>query len=166
MWKHLRDYPARMGRAVDKGDHRALGRALREDFGSTRFIWSRRENKVRQAISFLKAKQTGLFTHQQLSSMSPDEAALQFDFEALDSLVRRLRREDEHWQRFFTKNRIKPFVVTYEDFAGNFEQTISDCLKHLGINPAQAAIQPPKRNRQLADPITDKWVELYQRQKQ
>jgi LPS sulfotransferase NodH len=165
MWKHLQTYPARTGRSVDTGDHRGLGRALREDFGRTRFIWSRREDKVRQAVSFLKAKQTGLFTHQQLSSLSPDEAALHFDFEAVDALVRRLQREDNHWQRFFTKNRLKPHTVTYEEFAERFEATITECLEHLGIDPAQARIQPPQRNQKLADPLTDAWLDLYHRHK-
>jgi LPS sulfotransferase NodH len=166
MWKHLQTLPERLGQGVDRGDHRGLHRVLRREFGKTRFLWSRREDKVRQAISFLKAKQTGLFTHQQLSRLTPDEAALHFDFETVDALVRRLRREEDHWQRFFRKNGIKPLVITYEAFTEQYEQGVRQCLEHLGLDPQIAEIRPPQRNRKLADPLTDAWVELYQQARQ
>ena len=161
MWKHLQKFPGRMGIPCAQRDHRRLARTLRSTFGDTRFIWSRREDKVRQAISFLKAKQTGLFTHQQLGAITPDDDALEFDFDTIHELATRFQHEEDEWKTFFAANRIKPLTVTYESFAPDFEDTITRTLKHIGVYDKSLQIPAPKRNKKLADTTSESWFQLY-----
>ena len=161
MWKHLQRFPGKMDIPCAQRDHRRLARALRTTFGPTRYIWSRREDKVKQAISFVKAKQTGLFTHQQLESITPDEAALEFDFDAVDELVQRFENEEKEWETFFSINKIKPLTVTYEEFAPNYDSTIENALRHIGVYEKGMEIPQPKRNKKLADKTSKAWRQLY-----
>jgi LPS sulfotransferase NodH len=166
MWKHLQKFPQRMEIPCAMRDHRRLARVLRSSFGPARYIWSRREDKVRQAISFLKAKQTRLFTHQQRALGGHlDETALEFDFDAISALVTRLEREEEEWKTFFDLNGITPLIVTYEDFAPDYEETIKGCLKHIGVYEESLEIAAPNRNQKLADPVSETWVRLYGEEK-
>ncbi len=149
-WQNLEDFPLRMGAPCAAADHRQLARTLLAHLGPTRFIWCRREDKVRQAISFLKAKQ---------SHLHPIPHPLRFDFPSLHALAARFQHEELTWQTFFKTNRIRPLVVTYESFAPDFHLTISRTLKFLGAR--RSPVPDPIPNKPPADSTSDTWFRLY-----
>lgn len=163
MWRHLRQFPRRMDIPCAMQDHRRLARSLRQVFGRSHFIWSRREDKVAQAISFLKAKQTGLFTHQQAAEgqRQADEAKLAYDFQAIDSLVERLEDEERQWRKIFQLGRIRPLTINYEDIASDYPGEVERALRHIGVWNRKCEIRKPERNRKLADATTAEWHRRY-----
>ena len=91
---------------------------------------------------------------------------LEFDPEMIDHLLRQLIIQDAAWQEFFSKNKITPLVVIYEDFAQNYEGTILEILKYLGISiPCNISFNKPKLKKQ-ADSLSEQWVQQYRILKQ
>lgn len=164
MWKHLRQLPRKMSIPCAMRDHQRLARTLRQTFGRSHFIWSRREDKTAQAISFLKAKQTGLFTHQQEAQgqRKADRSKLAYNFGAIDTLVRRLEDEERQWQTFFELGKIRPLTINYEDIAADYTGEVERALRHVRVWGKGCEIRKPERNRKLADETTALWHQRYQ----
>ncbi len=163
MWKHVRQFPRRMDLPIAMKDHRRIARSLRQTFQPAVFIWCRREDKIRQAVSLVKAKKTRLFTHQQrigLPDKEPDEPP-PFNFDEIDAAVKRFEDEEREWQTFFEAGRIDPLVFTYETFTADFVHHIEKALHHIGLDPAGLTVESPKHNQPLADETNEAWRRRY-----
>jgi len=128
-------------------------------FPNLHYIWIKRENKVRQAISLVKAKQTGVWTVTADSSPRP-MGKTAFSFQLIDLMVYELEAQDAAWKRYFKKYNIQPLVVIYEDLVSNSEKTALQILKELGI-PTEQVTFAPNRLRQQADEESEEWVQRY-----
>ncbi len=125
-------------------------------FPDLRFIWMRRRDKIRQAISLVKAKQTRIYNSMQAASGAlPGKAT--YDFAAIKREVRRLHKDDRSWGAFFQQAGVSPFVVVYEDFVATYHATIRDLLRFLGQNVPDGFQAPPTNYQRLADAVNDEW---------
>ena len=129
-----------------------------------------REDKVRQAVSWFKARQTGIWGQDQGKSapklgrawrlgdepLQPGELA--FDYEGIATLVRRAEAEDAAIGQFLATSEIEPFRVVYEEFSPRYEETILALLRWLGVTPPPDLTLPDPRSVKLADDRTDLWV--------
>jgi len=125
-------------------------------FPGLRFVWMRRGDKIRQAISLVKAKQTKIYNSLQAASGAvPGEAT--YDFAAIGREVKRLHKDDRAWGAFFQQAGVSPFLVVYEDFVANYHATIRDLLRFLGQNVPDGFRAPPTNYQRLADAVNDEW---------
>jgi LPS sulfotransferase NodH len=128
-----------------------------------RYVWIRRDDTVRQAVSLWKALQT-----QQWRRDSDDDAGgsgLRFSFPAVDHLKLRIDEHNEAWQDFFDGCGAEPVRVVYEELAETYEGTVLRLLEELGIRiPEDFAVEKPRMRRQ-ADDISEEWVRLYRENK-
>src|ERR1700677_787554 len=97
---------------------------LKRSFPDPRFIFLKRRDKVRQAVSYYKAIWTQVW-----HSLKPDPNSGQpapapapvrtaaFNFRQIDRYLKYLTESEESWGRYFEEVGIKPFVVVYEDFS-------------------------------------------------
>ncbi len=125
-----------------------------------RYIWIRRRDKVRQAVSLYKAVQS---QHWELYTNDPiiPYQELAFDFEAIKYWLQTIIRDEASWQEYFTQCGIYPFNIFYEDFVAAYEATILGVLRYLKIAiPEDFAIDKPQL-RKLADTISEQWVQKY-----
>jgi trehalose 2-sulfotransferase len=139
-------------------------------FPDLHLIWVRREDKVRQAISWFKARQTGVWGQGQQQSvpklgrawrlgdepLQPEE--LSFEYNGIAALARQAEAEDAAIGQFFTTSGIEPFHVVYEEFSPRYEETIFALLRWLGVTPPSDLTLPDPRTVKLADDRTDEWV--------
>ena len=106
---------------------------------AVKWIWLRRRNKVRQALSWLIAQKTGI------SGLTPDgpvgqsEALLkQADIEEgeLSYHTIRFMLSDQTWENFFRLNQIEPYTLFYEDFIDplTWEMTVASILDFLEVD--------------------------------
>src|SRR5215207_10478124 len=105
-----------------------LPEILHRLFPNLHLVWVTREDKVRQAISWFKARQTGVWGQDQGQSSSKlgrawrlgDEplqpGELAFDYDGIATLVRQAEAEDVAIGQFFASSVIEPFRVVYEEF--------------------------------------------------
>src|SRR5436305_11544080 len=105
---------------------------LNSVFPKLSYVWMRRRDKVRQAVSHAKARQTNV-------GIVPDEFVPKtirepvFSFQQLHFMVRELETHDVAWQRYFATHGIRPYTVFYEDFVGYYEETVLNIMRYLSI---------------------------------
>jgi trehalose 2-sulfotransferase len=142
---------------------------LAATFPDLRFVLLVRRDKVRQAVSYYRAIQTGVWWSirpetdepRQTPAPEPQVAVPVFDFEQIDHWVRALAEFESNWRRYLQDLGVKPFEVVYEDFAENYDSTILAVLDYLGISmPAGQEVAPP-RLRKMADELSEEWVRRY-----
>jgi LPS sulfotransferase NodH len=137
-----------------------LDELLRALFHDPLYVWVRREDTVRQAVSMWKAIQT--------RSWSKDEAAHrpdpQYSFAALDHLVERFDAEDVGWYRYFAAHRIEPVLVTYErDLEERPRDTVLRVLDGIGVVAPENWHPPQPTASRQADELSEEWVRAYHR---
>ena len=143
-------------------------------FPNLHLIWVSRNDKVRQAISWFKARQTGVWgqdTRREAPKLGRawrigDEpllpGELEFDYEGIAELFRQAETEDAAIERFCAESGQDVFRVVYEDFAPRYAETVADILRWMDIAPGDLSLPRP-RTAKLADDRTDEWVERFQK---
>ena len=136
-------------------------------FYNPKYIWIRRLDKLRQAISYHKAEQNNVWYLPEAQADESNKARieLKYDYFMIDFLCDRFVIEEKGWASFFKTQNIEPFIVAYEDFIDSYEQTTRQLLDYLKISlPSDFQIKEATSKKQ-ADALTDKWVQKYLRQK-
>ena len=99
-----------------------------------RYVWIRRADTTRQAVSLWKALQT-----QQWRRDSDDDIGgqgLRFSFAAVNHLKLRIDEHNEAWQDFFDGCGEEPLKVVYEDLVEDYEGTVLRLLEGIGDPPS------------------------------
>ena len=124
-----------------------------------RYVWMRRRDTTRQAVSLWKALQT-----QQWRRDSDEEVGgrgLRFNFAAVNHLKMRIDEHNVAWQDFFEVCGVEPMEVVYEELVEDYRGTVLWLLEGIGIStPQNFAVAEPKMRRQ-ADELSEEWVRLY-----
>lgn len=132
---------------------------LASAFPNPRYIWVTRRDKVRQAVSLVRAKQSEAWVQRPGEKANGGE--LRFNFQLIDSAVRQILREEADWANFFSAAGIEPLTVVYEDLALDRVQWTIRVLNHLGIPlPMNFEFQSPSIRKQ-ADDLSEDWVRRY-----
>jgi LPS sulfotransferase NodH len=141
-----------------------LLQVLDEIFPQARWIYSRRNDKVRQAVSWWRSLQTQQWFDIDSQEIPPPIADPKYDFEGIATLHRRILCEESAWLEFFAAIGEIPLVVDYEDLAASYEATIAAVLQYIGLVKQAPAMLPPPRLRQQSDVTNEDWVDRYRRQ--
>ncbi len=130
-----------------------LGRA----FGRCRYIHLRRADTVAQAVSRLKAEQTGLW-HRigDWEERVPDRSGPpQYDEEAIAAFRAEAEADNAAWIAWFEANGLDPLPVLYEDLSRDPVATVSALLDRLDLPvPKELAVE----NERLADAESEAWI--------
>ena len=158
MWAHLKHFrAATLGELPESTSNAEL---LRQHLGEDlRCIWARREDKLRQAISMWKAKQTNIYNSIQTSANERPEPAKQpeFDFEEIKKIVARFEKEEASWKNFFEENHFPYRAVTYETFVTRYQEETRELVEFLGIDVPENFSVAPTTYTRLVDFINDDW---------
>jgi len=159
MWAYFRDFVrlARRTRGLEDVRPCDVPGAVLPNL--RRFVWIRRWDTTRQAVSLWKALQT-----QQWRRDSDEDVGgqgLRFSFAAVDHLKLRIDEHNAAWQAFFDGCGVEPLRVVYEDLIEDYEGTMLRLLEAIGIPiPENFAIEKPRMKRQ-ADELSEEWGRLY-----
>lgn len=136
------------------------GALLERLFRAPRYVWVSRRDTVRQAVSMWKALQTRNWRDGNGDGgRSPPE----YRFEGIDHLVRRFGADEEGWRAFFSRHRITPLRLSYEDdVERDSEGTIRRVLEWIGEAPPPGW-RPGQPTRRQSDARSDDWVAAYHR---
>ena len=128
-------------------------------FPNLRYIFVRRNDRVRQAISLYRAVVTRKWVDIDGSDLPyVRDVDVHYDFRRILSLEQHLERVDAKWREFFRARRLEPFVVTYEDFAADYAGGVRRVLRHLGIRNANTLRIDPPRMKKQADDESEEWA--------
>lgn len=136
---------------------------IRAAFGRTLFLHLTRRDKVEQAVSYVKAQQSGLWhvapDGTELERLSlPHEPA--YDADALRTRLEEMTGYDRDWERWFAAERISPLRITYEALSEDPIHALRRILDRLGLSPDHADGAEPGVAK-LADRTSRDWVERF-----
>ena len=128
-------------------------------FGPTLFIHLSRPDRLGQAISLLRAEQTGLWHRRsdgtELERTAPPQDA-RYDAEAIARHMNALSARDEAWERWFEQEGLRPLTVRYDALSDDPQKVLAKILSVLGLDPSIAhSIETP--TAKLADAESQQW---------
>jgi len=158
MWESLAELVDRLAhlypeRETDSG-------RLEAAFGRVVYIHLVRQDKVAQAISRLKAEQSGLWHvaadgSERERMTAPQEP--EYDADSIDAYIRESQAHDAAWGKWFAEQGVEPLEITYEDLASEPRAMLAKVLVALGLDPAEADGVEVK-TRKMADEDSVDWA--------
>lgn len=133
---------------------------FRSAFGPAFYVHLSRQDKVAQAVSRLKAEQSGLWhvaaDGTERERVKPGQAPV-YDARGLSEQVAALEVNDAAWASWFARQGIQPLRITYEALSTEPRAVLATVLSSLGLDPALAGTIEPRTTR-LADPESREWA--------
>lgn len=134
-------------------------------FGRIAYVHLARMDKVAQAVSLVKARQTGLWhrnadgtERERLSA--PREPA--YDHAAIHRAVVALARADRAWDGWFGQQEVQPMRLAYEELVARPAAAVAAICAMVGVDPPEVGAAPPGLAK-LADAVSVDWAERYRR---
>ena len=136
-----------------------LGR-FRAVFGPCRFVYLKREDKVAQAVSYVKAEQSGLW------HVAPDgreverlaaPAVPRYDANRIAACVEEMVGYDRQWEDWFAAERVAPLRLSYDALAARPDAVLAQVLTALGQDASKARGVSPGVAK-LADRESESWI--------
>jgi LPS sulfotransferase NodH len=160
-WPHVRRLhdAFKPRRKLLRGGRSSL-RLLEEIFAGPRYVWIRRKDKVKQAISFWRSVQTKLYniaSEQVVESVEPE-----FHYEEIHKIVQRFEKHDRGWERLFEAGGAEPLVVEFETFVKSMDRTLEQVLEFLEIRLPAGFSFPTPRLKKISNQLNDDWYRRYQ----
>ncbi|HBF29285.1 Stf0 family sulfotransferase, partial [Rhizobium sp.] len=132
-------------------------------FGKTLFIYLTRPDKVEQAVSCVKALQTGLWhvapDGTEMERQSPPQKPIYSPGE-LRFTYNEFVAFELGWQQWFDSQDIQPFRITYDALSADPIGTLKTVLRELGLN-ANAANGVVPEVAKLADATNQDWARRF-----
>ena len=129
-------------------------------------IFMTRRNKVRLAVSWWRAIQTGEWAR--IHDKKPKETDLvdKYSFNAINHLLLESTMREAGIQELFNQANIIPLTITYEDFIADYTNTIHKVIDYLEIEyNNELKIAKPFFDK-IADNISEEWVQRFRRERQ
>lgn len=132
---------------------------IEAEFGPTLFIHLSREDRLDQAISLLRAEQTGLW-HLKADGTDLERQAPRradgYDAEAIRAHIDELLKLDRAWEQWFEQQSIEPLNVSYETLSRKPQAILAEVLMALGLDASIAGNIAPQ-TKKLADKTSQAW---------
>ena len=164
MWPSLPEMDARFAPLFP--GVRTMPERLAAAFGAPVYIHLSRKDKLAQAISRVRAEQTGLW-HRHADGSERERVATErppeYDADAIAAALAEAEMHERNWTDWLTTNDIAPVTVIYEELADRPHATLAALLAALGHDPALAERAEVKTAR-LTDAINRSWAERFRQQ--
>lgn len=129
-------------------------------FGRTQFVHLTRRDKVEQAVSYVKAQQSGLWhaapDGTELERLSPPRTPV-YNAAEIRTRFEEMMAYDRGWEQWFMAEQINPLRITYETLSKDPLGTVRWLLDCLGLEGSAADGATPGIAR-LADDVNRDWV--------
>ena len=141
------------------------GAILRTAFPGLRVVELTRRDRVRQAISWARMAQDGLWVDpvgQPEPAWPPPTGPPRYDYGLIAALEALIAESEPGWRQLYDELGLTPYQVVYEELSrpDGYEQTIRGVLAHLGLADYQGPIPPPQTRRQSND-LNEAWLAAY-----
>ncbi|TPK77224.1 Stf0 sulfotransferase [Mesorhizobium sp. B2-4-15] len=132
-------------------------------FGRILYIHLSREDKLAQAVSLVKARQTGLW------HVAPDGTEIervgppgqpQYDFQRIKAELTELEAYDAAWNTWFAAQGVIPLRVGYESLSADPAATVLGICEALGVQPRDGEDIRPGVAK-LADETSLDWMRRF-----
>lgn len=130
----------------------------RDLFPDLRVVFMTRRDRLRQAVSWVRALQTLQWSSR---DREREDRPATFDAEDITRKLGRVEREEEMWSALFDRYAIDAHKVVYEDLVGETQRVLGGLLDFIGVEPdPDRRLEAPTPRRQ-GDELSEQWVERY-----
>lgn len=151
--------------AAQHGNTSFVNRTIRETWPNAQYLFIRRRDKIAQAVSFSRARQTGVWRTTAETENAPAEPpVLQYDYRDIHWCWTRIQDDERAWLEYFEKNRIPFHEVWYEDLVRKRRDTLDATLQFLGMTPRHA-VPPESAYRRVSDGLNAEWAKRFTAQR-
>jgi len=138
---------------------------LHRAFPHLRVIGVTRRDRIRQAVSWARMAQDGIWVapiDQPEPPWPPPAGEPRYNYELITALESLIAEGEAGWRRLYADLGLTPYEVVYEDLtsAQGYEPTIRGALAHLGLRDYTGPVPAPRTRRQSND-LNDAWVAAY-----
>ena len=165
MWNYV---PLVLERVEEMAEHR--GRSERDKLEVLfprldGLVMLTRRDKIRQAVSWLRASQDGVWVVSDNEPAAPSGTP-RYDGEIIAGMITLLEEADRGWTEFAATLDVEPIHVVYEDLVDpdSYQDAIRDVLNRLGLEEDAVEIGPARTSRQ-SDDLNDAWVDRFVRER-
>ena len=161
MHRDLGDLDRRLGLVFPEAT--TITQRITRAFGPTIFLHLTREDKLAQAVSWVRARQSGLWhiapDGTEVERLSPP-AEPRYDASAITEALKVFQAEENGWTRWFAAQGITPARLSYQSLSDEPAATLARVLGALGLDPAAAnGVQPDVAR--LSDGLNRNWIRRY-----
>lgn len=132
-------------------------------FGTLLYIHLSRDDKLAQAVSLVKAQQTGLWhigpDGTEIERLAPPQEP-HYDFDRIRQEVCELETYDAAWHAWFAAQEIVPLCIGYERLATHPAATLTRICEALGVQAPNAEDVKPGVAK-LSDATSLDWMRRY-----
>lgn len=136
---------------------------LERAFGEVRFVYLHRDDVLAQAVSWLRAEQTGTWYiggHGEIGGGAAGGRSPHYDASGIDRWMRTIREHNAAWQAWFAATGIRPHTVRYEDLDADPGAVVRGILDFLGLALPEGRTLRAWHSRQ-ADALNAEWMARY-----
>jgi len=149
-------------------------------FPNPSYIYITREDKIRQAVSLARARQSdrwvrfkegatqGNYARQYKERLEAffegvaglpreSESALAYDFQQIRTIYTMLLEHECAWEQFFADAGVRPHRVVYEHLAARYEGTTVSLLSNMGLSAPAGLPCEDRVLDQQGDQLNDDW---------
>ncbi|MDH6218357.1 aminoglycoside adenylyltransferase family protein [Streptomyces pseudovenezuelae] len=144
-------------------------RLLEREFGRIRFVYLYRDDILAQAVSWLRAEQTGVWFIGGKGEIGGGGAGgggqgaddrPRFDRDAVTRTMRTIEEHNAGWERWFEAYGVQPHRIRYEDLSADPHAVTHGVLDFLGLALPAGRQVTPSHQRQ-ADRLNEEWMARY-----
>ncbi len=161
MWSSVADASRRLD-AIE-GDHADAAARFAVAFGSTLYIHLSRQDKLAQAISLIRAEQSGLWhcaaDGTERERTAPPQTPI-YDADRIAEVLSELHNDDAAWAGFFSTRGLIPLRLTYETLTGDPKTVVTEILSALGQDP-EASGRMLVQTSKLASAESLEWADRF-----
>jgi trehalose 2-sulfotransferase len=164
MWDSVGEAIARLSRV--NGGPADLVAQLQAAFGSTLYIHLSRQDKLAQAISRVRAEQSGLWHLAADGSVYEGAATPRptlYDPDHIAAMLNERKSDDAAWEDFFANHRITPVRLVYETMTSDPQLALASILDALGLD-ADVAKTVSARTAKMASSTSREWAERFRKE--
>ena len=129
-------------------------------FPGVRVVHLVRHDRLRQAISWLRAAQDGVWLVSDGEEARPT-AEPKYDKDVIAGMMDLIAKGEQAWLDLYDDLGVTPLEVVYEDLLkpGGYESAVRRILRHLDL-PDDIAVPQPRARRQ-ADHLNEEWAQRF-----
>jgi len=129
-------------------------------FPDAKFVRLIRKNKVKQAVSYAKAMQTGVWREHVGESEDYKNYIVppEYNRDHIEALFDNLLAYDLSWEYFLRNNHKECLDVWYEDLAKDYVNVMTKVCDYLGVKNDEALEPPLKRQ---SDQVSAQWTQRF-----
>lgn len=137
-----------------------------EVFPRPRFVYLGRKNVLAQAVSLVRAAQSGLWHKTARGDVrtAPRAETLSYDAAAISRALEQILRGRLQWDQFFASAGIKPLRLNYERVVAEPLRALAQIAEYLEQPIDVAAVNLDTANQKLADELNRSWERRFLRE--